>query len=293
MTTPAKLLVISLVIANLVVFGSLGLILWQHFNAPSVSQNSIPLASGQAESLRSVELALVPGATAKGKDTATSEPSPATNSGQARTPTFTPMRNSTFTPTRTRTSTATFTRTSTRPPATNTPLALATNTPRPPPTALPKPPAVTEFDPPLANWPNVYFEPVQVAPGQPYWHLAKAIYCDAYSENDPRLRYFGCDQLPGGNAGTTIYVMTGGADIDAIRGGVNYGDRPDVIGDKKSPGDMCQCTFAIFVSDYRLSVRGLPSDGIGGFCLCSRNGSNIPDGHAHVRYFLYFAIATR
>lgn len=176
----------------------------------------------------------------------------------------------------------------TRKPPTSTPVRPTAVRP----VAAPAAPAVgapppTEFYPAMGQIRNLRFEPAAVAPGQRYWHLSKLIYCDVGEKR------FGCPDMPGGEAGTSIYVMTGGADIDAIRGGVNYGSRPDVIGDKKAANDMCQCTFTFLVSDYRISVRGAPSDAAGGFGLITSNGSPIPDGHAHVRYFLYFSLVTR
>ncbi len=170
-------------------------------------------------------------------------------------------------------------------------------TPRPPdatPTAAaPAPAPATLWQPDKSLWPgNVYFVPANVAPGQKYWHLTKAIYCDAFDKSDPRGHDFGCDEMPGGPAGTSVYVMTGGKEIDAIRpDGANVGGDPKAVGEKKSPNDMCNCTYSFQATDYKISVAGAPSDAIGGFCLCSVNfgwGSR-----AHVRYFLYFEQVTR
>jgi hypothetical protein len=150
------------------------------------------------------------------------------------------------------------------------------------------------FEPGDMNlWPRgVYFVPANVAPGETYWHLVKATYCDAFDSSDHAKRNFGCDKMPGGPAGTSIYVMTGGAEIDVIKpDGANVGKNRAIIGDKKDPSDMCNCTYTFLDSNYRISVAGAPSDAIGGFCLCSVNfgwGS-----HAHVRYFLYFEKVTR
>ncbi len=98
--------------------------------------------------------------------------------------------------------------------------------------------------------------------------------------------------MPGGPAGTSIYVMSKGAKIKVIRpDGTNVAENRAIVGDKKSPNDMCNCTYAFEASNYRISVAEGPSDAIEGFCLCSVNfgwGSR-----AHVRYFLYFEQVVR
>lgn len=224
------------------------------------------------------------------------------------------MLSATATPTNTPTNTATNTATDTGTPLpTNTPTFLPTPTPfltipptpRPPtkvPTARPAatsasapgPAPSTVWEPAdRGRWPGgVYFVPANVAPGQGYWHLVKATYCDAFNNSNPHQHDFGCDEMPGGPAGTNIYVMTGGASIDVIKpDGTNVGGNPSIVGDKKSPKDICNCTYSFMDADYRISVAGAPSDAIGGFCMCSVNfgwGSR-----AHVRYFLYFQYITR
>ncbi len=217
------------------------------------------------------------------------------------TPTNTATYTATTTPTDTSTATPTFTRTLLPTP---TPFFSDTPTPRPPTkvptarpaamhTAVPAPAPSTVWEPDRSRWPGgVYFVPANVAPGQGYWHLVKATYCDAYNNSNPHQHDFGCDEMPGGPAGTNIYVMTGGASIDVIKpDGTNVGSNPSIVGDKKSPNDMCNCTYSFMDADYRVSVAGAPSDAIGGFCMCSVNfgwGSR-----AHVRYFLYFQYVTR
>lgn len=171
----------------------------------------------------------------------------------------------------------------------------ATRAPRPTitPTATEVPPAPYPiFEPDLSGWwGTIHYEPANVQPGEGYWHLAHAIYCDAFDGSDRRRHDFNCDEMPGGSTGTNIYVMSKGNPIDVYAGGVNVGDDPTVIGDKKNPGDMCDCDYSFESSDYRISVRGAPSDAISGFCLCGKNfgwGSR-----AHVRYFLYFEYRIR
>jgi hypothetical protein len=177
--------------------------------------------------------------------------------------------------------------TPTRRPATRVPTATLTPTP----TEVPPPPYPI-FEPDLSQWwGTIHYEPANVQPGQGYWHLAHAIYCDAFDGSDPRRHDFGCDEMPGGSTGTNIYVMSGGNPIDVYAGGSNLGDDVSIVGDKKKPGDMCNCDYSFESSDYRISVRGAPSDALSGFCLCSKNfgwGSR-----AHVRYFLYFEYRIR
>lgn len=180
--------------------------------------------------------------------------------------------------------TNTFTPSPTRRPATRVP--TATNTP--PPTPVPPPPPVI-FEPGFpGGWPpGVYFVPAQVEPGQGYWHLTRAVYCDFVEDN------FDCPDRPGNRSGTSIYVMSHGNAIDVIRpDGVNVGGDPTQIGDLKAEDDMCLCTWTFLVSDYKVSVAGAPSDAIGGFALYTVGG-NVLAGHAHVRYFLYFDYVTR
>jgi hypothetical protein len=187
-------------------------------------------------------------------------------------------------PTDTPTITPTPSITPTRLPNTRIP---PTETPLPISTAAPPPPVIWEPGYPGGWPPGVYYQPVQVEPGQKYWRLVKAVYCDFIEEN------FGCPDRPGNTSGTSIYVINGGAPIDVIRpDGVNVGGDPSQIGDLKAPNDPCECSWTMLVSDYRISVVGAPSDAIGGFSLYTVGG-NVLAGHAHVRYFLYFDYVTR
>ncbi len=177
--------------------------------------------------------------------------------------------------------------TNTRRPSTRVPTPTETLTP----TDIPPPPAPI-FEPDRSRWPGtVYFEPANVQPGEGYWHLAHAVYCDAFDPSDDNKYNFGCDERPGGGAGTSIYVMSNGNLIDVWAGGENVADDPTFVGDKKKPGDMCECDYAFESANVKINVRGAPSDAIGGFCLC---GVNFGWGsRAHVRYFLYFEYITR
>lgn len=187
-------------------------------------------------------------------------------------------------PTNTPTITNTPTATNTRRPNTRVP----TPTELPTATAVPPPPPV-DWEPGYpGGWPpGVYFEPANVEPGQGYWHLTRAVYCDFVEDN------FGCPDRPGNRNGTSIYVMDGGNPINVYApGGKNVGGDPTQIGDPKAQDDMCECSWTFLVSDYKISVAGAPSDAIGGFSLYTVGG-NVLAGHAHVRYFLYFDYITR
>lgn len=169
-------------------------------------------------------------------------------------------------------------------PATRAPRPTITPTP----TQVPPPPP-PEWQPGFpGGWPpGVYYIPANVQPGEKYWRLVKAVYCDFVEEN------FGCPDRPGNRSGTSIYVINGGAPIDVIRpDGKNIGGDPSQVGDLKAPTDPCECSWTFLVSDYKVSVAGAPSDAIGGFSLYTVGG-NVLAGHAHVRYFLYFDYVTR
>ncbi len=193
---------------------------------------------------------------------------------------------SSATSTRRRTSTATATP---KPSSTLTATPItATATPKSPtpsPTSTPVPvPATTWLPGYPAEWPGgASYQPVSVTPGQRFWHLAKALYCDS---NDERNN---CPNLPGGGTGTSTYVML----IDA---GGNRTTAPLIINgslsneEQKSADDVCGCNYTFPDSDASIQIGGLPSDTISGLALYSvKTGLN----HYHVRYFLWFQSLTR
>lgn len=190
-------------------------------------------------------------------------------------------------PTETPTITLTPTKTTTRRPNTRTPTPTETLTPT---EILPLPEPF--FEPDRSRWPGtVFYEHANVQPGEGYWQLTHAVYCDAFDPSDDNKYNFGCDERPGGGAGTSIYVMSGGNTIDVWAGGANVADDPTIVGDKKDPGDLCDCDYTFESSNVKINVRGAPSDAIGGFCLC---GVNFGWGsRAHVRFFLYFEYRIR
>lgn len=185
---------------------------------------------------------------------------------ETATPTLVPSATPTLEPTATLTPT-TPTRTATRRP-------VATPTPKPaaiaPTTWLPAYPA---------EWPGgVKYEAAQVAPGQKYWHLTKALYCDI---RDTR---FDCANLPGGSDGIGIYVILVGGKAPLVVNG-SPADLED-----KSADPYCQCTYELFPDGKTIQVGSFPSDKISGLALSSVK-TQIPQ--THVRYFLWFQLVTR
>lgn len=206
----------------------------------------------------------------------------------------------------------TATRLPTSVPATGAPVAEPTQ--RPPtvqPTqAAPAPaPVTTEFIPdfPGGWWEAVRFIPAQVTPGQQYWHLKYARYCD-WADNDAHET---CPGFPGGGMGTTIYVMTvdeAGSCIttpvtDTLNDGTDFPLTPDAlktIAYSWNPYNFpCNQNYekGMYGEGNDISVPGLPSDKITALSLCATHpppGVNPPPcGHAHVRYFLIFQRTTR
>ena len=203
--------------------------------------------------------------------TATDTPIPTDTS----TPTLTPIATPTLTPTATLVPTHTPTR---RPRATATP--------------QPAPVAGTNWLPSFPDgWPGgAKFVPVSVAPGQKYWHLVKALYCD---QEDTRND---CPNLPGGGKGTSIYVMlisasgarTSSPLIVIKTNGSRAGE--DDIGPEKSASDMCDCNYTWEADGSTIQVDGAPSDKISGLSLYSVAYKR---DRFHVRYFLTFQSVTR
>lgn len=186
--------------------------------------------------------------------------------------------------------------------ATRAPTAEPT---QPPPQAAP---VITEFTPafPAMWWDDVRFTPAQVAPGQQYWHLKYARYCD-WSPDDAHAT---CDGFPGGGMGTSIYVMTvdesGNCITTDVNDDINDGSKYPLTTDalKKieyswNPyGYACDQNYekGMYGEGNGISVPGMPSDRIEGLCLCNKTpveGQSILQGHAHVRYFLIYQRTTR
>jgi hypothetical protein len=195
--------------------------------------------------------------------------------------TLTPTATSTAVPTDTPTPTLTPSVTPTfKPTATITPTRTATRRPVFSPTPKPAAMAPTVWLPAFpAEWPGgVRYEPANVAPGQKYWHLARALYCDI---RDTR---FDCPNLPGGSDGIGIYVLLVNGKAPLVLDGA-----PANLEDK-SNDPYCQCTYELFPDGKTIQVGNFPSDKIGGLALSSVK-TKVPQ--THVRYFLTFELVTR
>ncbi len=193
--------------------------------------------------------------------------------------TATPTMTNTPTPTHTATPTETGTPTlSPTPTFTHTPRPTA----RPRATATPKPAPVagTNWQPAYpAEWPGgVKYQPANVAPGQRYWHLASALYCDIKETR------FDCPNLPGGDEGIGVYVSLVGS-----KGPLLLNGAPEDLEDK-SADPQCRCTYEVFPDGRSIQVGNFPSDKITGLALSSVK-TTVPQ--THVRYFLVFQLVTR
>ncbi len=195
----------------------------------------------------------------------------------------TPTQTRTVTPTATPTVAATATLTATR---TRTAVPKATATPKPAPVAG------TEWIPGFpGEWPpGAKFTPANAAPGQKYWHLTKALYCDDRDQRND------CPNLPGGDVGTNVYVMLSpegggraGAALLVDKGNGNYATVDD-IGPEKPANDMCNCNYSFMANGWPISVAGAPSDTVSGLALYSVR-MKLPQ--AHTKYFLWFQTVTR
>ncbi|CAG0958925.1 hypothetical protein ANRL3_00744 [Anaerolineae bacterium] len=187
---------------------------------------------------------------------------------QTGTPTLVPS----LTPTLTATPTITPTRTATRRPA-------ATRTP-----ALPAAEWIPAYP---AGWPGgVKYEPVNVASGQKYWRISKAIYCDSNDEHDY------CKDLPGGPLGTDTYIMLIGAGGWRESAALNVVSTSGQVLDmsEKSAGDMCNCNYSWQSNGFTVQVQGAPSDKISGMALYSMKARL---SNWHVRYFITYQLVTR
>ncbi|MDL1899111.1 hypothetical protein FBQ82_22970 [Anaerolineae bacterium CFX7] len=191
-------------------------------------------------------------------------------------------------------------------PATKAPKPTAEPTAVPPPAAAP---VTTEFIPgfPAGWWNAVKFIPAQVSPGQQYYHLKYARYCD-WAPND---NFETCPGFPAGGMGHSIYIMVVDengncitTDVnDILNDGSKHPLTPDMLKKIEFPwnpyGYACNQDYEkeMYGEGNDISVPGLPSDTITQLQLCATNpppGYNPPNcGHAHVRYFLIFQRTTR
>jgi hypothetical protein len=200
--------------------------------------------------------------------------------------TATPTAMNTATPTATLPATSTPTTTPTLAP-TPTITPTRTTTRRPVATATPRPAAIapTTWIPvgfPSTWPPGAKYEPANVAPGQKYWRLVKAIYCDQDDEHDY------CRDMPGGPRGTETYIMLVGGGSAPLS--LTDNDGKVIVTEPKAAGDMCNCAYSFQSSGYNIQIAGSPSDKVSGLTLYSMKAKL---SNWHVRYFLYFQLVTK
>jgi hypothetical protein len=163
--------------------------------------------------------------------------------------------------------------------ATLTPTHTPTRRPRATATPVPSPVADTVMSPGLSEWPSgAKFVPASVAPGQKYWHLVNALYCDL------RETRFDCANLPGGDDGIGIYIILAGNKAPMVVDG-----KPVDLEDK-SADPQCHCNYEVFPDGKSIQVGNYPSDKVSGLTLSSVK-TTVPQ--THVRYFLTFQLVTR
>jgi hypothetical protein len=226
-------------------------------------------------------------------------PSPALTSPPLAAPTDTVAPTVTLSPSETPTALPTVTPTPTLKAALSA-TRPATRRPLPTRTATMLPPLLPEFNPAFPEgWPrSVHFTPANVAPGQLYWRLASAVFCDVPAKGHEHEET--CPDYPGGMLDHTVYVVVldeggGCASNVNILHEMNTGDRvPLVVKHEQYPWASC-------ATDYQWTMYGegndfwladLPSDRIGGLVLNSPQ-LNWAENRAHVRYFLIFQRTTR
>ncbi|MCL5951070.1 MAG: hypothetical protein M1132_04985 [Chloroflexi bacterium] len=177
-----------------------------------------------------------------------------------------------------------------------TPTRTPTRRPTPKPTQPPAPPIAPPVWIPSfpSEWPGgTNYQPVNVAalaPGQEFWHLSRAQYCDV---DDPRNN---CPNLPGGSTGTNIYITLVDAGGNRISGTLivrkDDGSLAGVndLGPQKSATDMCACNYSYLANHWPIQIAGAPSDTVSGLGLYSVRERR---PQAHTRYYLTFQLLTR
>lgn len=201
-------------------------------------------------------------------------------------PTSTSLPSSTSAPTRT--TTRTFTPTL-KPSATR----RATRLPTAPPTS--PPPLLPQFQPPFPEgWhKTVQFTPANVAPGQSYWRLVSAVFCDVPAKGHEKEET--CPDYPGGMLDHTVYIAVldengGCAENVNVLHEMNTGERvPLVTKVQTYPWTSCATDYewTMYGEGNAFWLADLPSDRIDGLVLNSPQ-LNWAENRAHVRYFLIF-----
>ncbi len=205
-------------------------------------------------------------------------------------------------PTNTPAPTQTGTAVPTKKPVVRTPAAPANPQPTLGPTAAPQlmPDLVPQY--PQFWWPDITFTPASAAPGQQYWRLKWALFCDAGQTDN------NCGNLPGGTMDHSIYVAIQNPDgtcADATPAHMTNDGKMVPMYKKQVayPWNSCATTdweWPMYGEGNDVWIDGMPSDRLSGMCMCnvttppgSPPGYHILQGHAHVRYFLIFQLATR
>jgi hypothetical protein len=170
-----------------------------------------------------------------------------------------------------------LTRTPTRRP---TPTAAATATAKPNP-VIP----TTMLPSSLADWPGGFrVDPSNAAPGQQYWHLTKAIYCDITETQFGCTDKSGPPTLPGGPYSIGVWVKLVGAKAPLILDG-----KPANLEDKSSDTE-CQCTFTLDFPGPTIQIGNYPSERIVG---AANTSVKVGNPNTHVRYFFTFQLVTQ
>lgn len=189
--------------------------------------------------------------------------------------------------------------------ATSTPAPTHTNTRRP--TRRPQPtatftpllPLVPAFSPPFPDewFHTVRFVPADVAPGQTYWRLVSAVFCDV---PPPGQKEKTCPDSPGDILDHTVYIAVldeKGACVEnpPILHEINTGERiPLTSKFQMVPWTGCATDYewSMYGESSDFWLDGLPSDRIGGLLLNSPQ-LNWAENRAHVRYFVIFQRTVR
>jgi hypothetical protein len=161
-------------------------------------------------------------------------------------------------------------------------------------------PLLPAFEPPFPEgwFHTVQFTPANVSPGEPYWRLVSALFCDVPKPGHEREE--SCPGYPGGNLDHTVYIVVLNEDGSCaenvqVQHVINTGEMPPLVTKHQTyPWASCaedwEWTMYGEASDFW--VDGLPSDRIGGLVLNSPQ-LNWAEHRAHVRYFLIFQRTTR
>lgn len=144
-----------------------------------------------------------------------------------------------------------------------------------------------------------HFVPAQVAPGQQYWHLKEAIFCDVPPDGQAHTDTCPRPGMPGGENDHTIYVTaldeSGGCADAVVKSTLNTGETVDLERKPSAyPYTSCNEHYerTMFGEGNSIWIDGLPSDQLGDLVMNSPK-LNWSENKAHVRYILIFQRTTR